>query len=61
MPGRRPPSTRRRRSGSFGDEESVLRSEAHFLASIADGWVSLAVWKSTSVSGAGIVAWRTTR
>ena len=25
--------------GSFGDEESVLRSEAHFLASIADGWV----------------------
>ena len=45
--------------GSFGDEESVLRSEAHFLASIADGWVSLAVWKSTSVSGARRVdRWR---
>jgi hypothetical protein len=25
--------------GSFGDEEAVLRSQAHFLASIADGWV----------------------
>ena len=51
--------------GSFGDEESVLRSEAHFLASIADGWVWMAVWKSTSASdaprhraGVASMAWR---
>ena len=25
--------------GSFGEEESVMRSESNFLASIADGWV----------------------
>jgi hypothetical protein len=33
--------------GSFGDEEAVLRSEAHFLASIADGWVWMDYISST--------------